>query len=734
MTISTEKKRGMALGCLLPLLLLLHPAALAAKKTKKPDTTFDDTTDVVQVEVPVNVTTRGGDPVKGLTAENFRVFDGGQEQELVGFDVIDLSQLDAVEAEKRIEELPSVARRNFLLLFDFSFSTGSSIIKARHAAHEFVLNLLHPSDLVAIATFSLETGPRLLVTFTPDRAQLARAIDTLALARNPAAVANLDPLRFIIETPKLSTGGASEVEGTGGGVADQVGAASLEATRIVAKQIERGQKSYERNRITGWSRAMGDLARSLNGVAGRKHVVYFSEGFNNELLHGRRPASAGPERDQEMLDRVQGNLFMIHGEETHGDTLLQGDIHKMLEEFRRADCVIQAVDVAGLRAGVDVRERSKGSDSLFYMANETGGELFEASNKLTEQLDQVLDRSEVTYVLSFQPKSVKSDGKYHRLKVEVQGLKGVKGMKGIRVSNRSGYYAPRPFAGLHPMEKALLASDAIASAEPKQEVALNVLAAPFRASLERAYVPVIVEIDGVSLLAGHRGSALPIEVYAYVTNEQGEMRDYFSYSHRFDVSRFRLKIEEAGVKYYGHVELAPGKHLLRVLVRNGETGKTGVVASSIEIPEFEKAETRLLPPFFSDSPTNKWVLMRDQSRESSDGRTVPYPFTINGEPFVPSARPALQTGEAVEFCLMTYNLSAGDPALEAWVVGPDGTEQKAVGQLVERTITGISGFDKLRAQFRPKNLKGGEYRLRVSLTDPATGIQQENSIPFSIAR
>ena len=730
--ISTE--RLLLASLLLAPIAFLPPPPLAAKSPAKkgekaPKSTFEEVTDVIQVEVPVNVVTRDGRPVTDLTAESFRLFDEGKRQELVGFEVVDLGKLDQEEAEARIAELPKVARRNFLLLFDFSFSTASSIVKARQAAHEFVLNALHPSDLVAIATFSLEYGPRLLVTFTPDRAQLARAIDTLGLARRPGVAEAQDPLRFLIEPPSASSASSGGPEGGDArDIRSEIDDFEIESMRIIGKQIERSQLSYERSRVTAWSRALADMAKSLNSVAGRKHVIYFSEGFDSQLLLGRRPITQGEEADQQMLDRVTGTLWMVHGEDTHGDTFLQGDLKKMLEEFKRADCVIQAVDVAGLRAGFDsTHARSTGVDSLFYMANETGGELFEATNDLTDQLERVLRRSQVTYILSFQPRKVEFDGSYHRLKVAVDGVKGA------RVSHRAGYYAPRPFAGLHPLEKSLLASDAIASAEPRHDVEMDVLAAPFRASEDMSYVPVIVEIQGESLLVGQQSDDLVIEVYTYVTNDRGEMRDYFSQMAEFNVATLRDKISDSGIKYYGHLELGPGSYLLRVLVRNSETGRTGVVASPLEIPHYETAETTLLPPFFMDDPANKWLLLRYRG-EDDDGKSVIYPFTIKGIPFVPAARPALEAGKPVEFCLMTYNLGEGEPELEGWLVGADGEERSADGNLalLERTITGISGLDKLRATFRPKGLKDGEYTLKVALTDPATGVRQLNSIPIFV--
>ena len=114
---------------------------------------------------------------------------------------------------------------------------------------------------------------------------------------------------------------------------------------------------------------------------------------------------------------------MIDNDQRYGNTGLQGDINRMLDEFRRADCVIQAVDIGGLRATADAaggQARVSGQEGLFYMANETGGELFKDANNLGKQLERVLERTSVTYLLTFERSDLKLDGAYHRLRVKAK--------------------------------------------------------------------------------------------------------------------------------------------------------------------------------------------------------------------------------------------------------------------------------------------------------------------------
>ncbi len=695
-----------------------------------PEQAFEEITQVVQVEIPVNIVTRDGEPVRDLTVEDFEVFDNGRKQNILGFEKIDLDTLTEMEAEKRISEMPSVARRHFLLLFDFSFASPASVLKSRRAARDFVLQALHPTDLVGVATISLETGPQLIMTFTPDRSQLARAIDTVG---NPQVAGARDPLRFLIEAPTsldaFDGGGGSE-NSERGDLRDAMNEAGFENMRIIGRQMERSERSYEAGRVVDWSRTMGDMARALNSIAGRKHVVYFSEGFDSSLMMGERP-DGSREQEVDLNDRISNvtRLTMSDGNRLFGSGSLQSSVSDMLEQFRRADCVIQAVDAAGLRANVgEGFGRSQGADALFYLADETGGELFEGTNNLETQLKEVLSRSAVTYVLSIQPDRIEMDGSYHKLKVKLkQGRK-------MRISHRAGYYAPRPFKGLHPLEKSLLASDAIASAAPRDEIRIDVLAAPFRATEKEAYVPVILEIDGASLLNAHQENELVVEIYAYATTPRGEMRDFFAHTVGYDISNGRDAIASSGIKYYGHVDLGPGEHLLRVLVRNAATGRVGVRTVPLDIAPDMAERKALLPPFFLDDP-QRWLLAREKRGEGEE-KSIVYPFTMAGEPFMPAARPALQAGEEAALCLVAYNLDLQDPGvrLEGRIVDADGTSLPARGlDLLERTVTGIRGLDKWRASFQPKGLDEGEYTLEVSLSDRA-GNSEHSSIPFTVIR
>ncbi|MEO6194635.1 MAG: VWA domain-containing protein [Thermoanaerobaculia bacterium] len=711
-------------------LLLALPLAVTAAL---PAQTFEGSSQVTSIEVPVNIVTRDGEPVRGFTAADFEVYDGGDRQKISSFEVVDLKLLNPVESApapgaaaappRPPVELRAAARRHFLLLFDLSFSTPSSILKARTAARDFVLHSLQPTDLAAVATYSLESGPKLVVTFTPDRAQLARAVDTLGY-RQAFDQARSEPLRFLVEPPDTAL--LSVAAGRGDAPLRQQDQGLYDYLQSVALVAEKQERDFQMGRIASYARSLAQVARSLSAVEGRKQIVFFSEGFDGRLFVGRDTTDPDALVDNDRV--IFGQSYYVDNDQRYGNTGVQENLRRMLDVFRRSDCVIQAVDIGGLRAGADQQARPSGEASLFYIANETGGNLFKDANNLLDPLNRVLEQTSVTYLLTFERSDLKTDGAYHRLKVKA------KLPPGARLTYRAGYFAPRPFKDLDPLEKNLLASDDIASAAPKRDLALNVLAASFRATPSQAYVPVIIEAGGPSLLAGVTGKKLNVEIYAYVSDEKGRMLDFFNRRVALDLDKGKARqgIADGGVKYYGHFDLEPGSYRIRVLVRNADTGRAGVQTVPVTVPVYSAAQPVLLPPFFIEE-RQKWLLVREQAGDSQG--SVVYPFTVAGEPYVPAAYPVLREEKTARLCLVAYNLGKGDLAVKGEVLAADG-KTSPLGKLtrVERTATGIQGFDKLVATFDPAGLGAGEYVLRVAVTDPLTGHQQINSLPFQVVR
>ncbi len=689
---------------------------------------FGETTTVVAVEVPVQVI-RDGRPVRGLTAENFEVFDGRKRQELTGFQTFDLSLVEPQSEELPVATLPATARRHFLLLFDLSFSQPPDVVKARDAARELVRTGLHPTDLVAVSTYSESQGARLLLGFTSDRRQVEYAIDTLGLADPLERVQ--DPLRLAVTALEEALRGDNRGTGESAGIAS-LGANTailLENLRDLSALSTRAALDQQQNQINALTASLQNLAQLMRSVQGRKYVVFLSEGFDSSVLLGTAGSTLEEQRRIEEINRAAetGEYWKVVSDERYGSTAAQSVLMEMLEEFKRSDCVIQSVDISGLEAGHD--KVAKGQDGLFIMANETGGELFRNYNNLTQAMGKVLETTSVTYVLAFQPEDLPLDGSYHRLKVKLKGVDG-----SVRLIHRPGYYAPLPYEKQAPIERQLATAGLILGGTEGGEFGSSVLAAAFRGAGEKAYVPVLIELDGASLLASHgvggkRGEVLPTELYAYAIGSDGSIRDFFTQALGLDLAKAGPALEQSGFKFWGHFDLPPGDYAVRVLARNGATGATSVGSTRLTVPAFDGAQTALLPPLFPEPP-GKWLMGREPAEA---GAEVDYPFQIGGQPFIPAARPVVEPGSPAAFCLLGHNLPGGELTVSGRLYGADGEPvpgaEIEVGGERSREANGAEG---LKGVFRVDRVAAGEYRFEVTVSGGAGGDPLTSSIPLVV--
>jgi VWFA-related protein len=690
------------------------------------------------IEIPVTVVGKDGRPVTGLTASDFELFDEGKKQAISGVDVIDLTQ-PAVPASTAAgapaSPIPPSARRLWLLVFDLSYASPSGLVRAREGARDFVSRSMKENDLAAVGTLSVDTGWRLLVNFTRDRRQLAAAVDTMGI---PSLIhPSPDPLVFAFSDPRAAEAGVEQnPSGSLGAQAFQDAMREMQALR------RKSNDELLRGRATKQVASLAGIGRVLDSVRGRKHVVFFSEGFESRLLNGTSLAQAhdGSTSGVQTLDpttaagagdaSLSGEIWKIDNDARFGSTASRDLLSSALSQFSRSDAVIDAVDIGGLRADGDPAPKNEGgTDTLFTMAADTGGDFVRNANQLAGELEKVVDRTSLVYLLVYNPKGLTKPGTFHALKVTVKS-------PGAKLAARSGYYEPRPYRTLSRLEQVLSAGDLLSGgAGASQAIDVRLTAAAFASPSDLPQVPIVLEVPGPSLLSGDSSEKSGVQIYAYANDPKGNLVDYVASELALDLAKVRPSLEAGGLKFYGTLYLPPGDYGLRVLVRNTSTGRAGVASERLAVPAIPGGAPSVLPPFFSEA-SGSWLMVRATPRADAPARPADYPFALAGESFIPAALPRLDNGADARIAVVAYNFGAsGKPAplaVDLRIVGADGREIPAAAKPEKTSDVERGGGQKRLFSFHPSGLPPGRYALRVVVTDTATHASAESASPFDI--
>jgi VWFA-related protein len=719
--------------------LLALPVAPAPAQQKAAGSAVQESAGVTLIEIPVNVIGKDGKPVSGLTAADFELEDDGKKVPITSVDVIDLSA-PAAAPGSATPPVPAAARRLWLLVFDLTYTSPSSLLRAREGGRQFVSAAMKPNDFAAVGTLSVDQGWRLLVNFTQDRSQLASAIDTLGLTAEASRTA--DPLSFAFTPPGPSAGQSTASAGSGKRDAD-----ILENLRDLEHMQKQASDDLQRGRVAKLMGNLGGIGRVLDSARGRKNVLYFSEGFETKLLSGHMAAgdkSTAPSQnlataavDSSTTQGVgeaalSGEYYKIDSDTRYGSTATRTRLLDALSQFNRSDAVLNAIDISGLRSDSDASgsKAGSGTDALFAMAAATDGELIRNANQISGELGKLEQRMELVYLLVYQPKQLTKPGTFHTLKVKAKA-------PGAKVLARSGYYEPRPYRNLSPLERVLAAGDMVTGGARENEIPANLLAAAFASQTTAAQVPVLLEIPGGPLLAGDSGGSATatVQVYVYANDASGTLVDYATSEMSLDLAKVRSSLEASGLKYYATLFLPAGQYGLRALVRNGTTGRAGAFSTSVTVPQMPGGEVTVLPPFFEEAP-GQWLMVRGNPRADAPPRPADYPFAVAGDSFIPSALPVFAAGAGVPVAVVGYNFgaSASPTPLEvtAEIVSANGQSTPAAVTVTRRSDIERGGGRKVVFDFKTPSLSPGRYALRVALTDPASKKTGSASSPFTV--
>lgn len=603
-------------------LLLLLVAGTAAAQVKESIT-------VSYVEVPVTVVDRSGNPVRGLTAANFEIIDEGKKRDISGLDTVDFASVDSV---KTLSALNPAARRNFLIVFDLTFSSPHTVTRAQDAARSFVTKMVTKQDRVGVATVDIAHGFRLLTSFTTDRKMVDAAI------ANPGTFRTFDPLQLAGAGFDKET--LNQLSGDGGKAPSDL--------RDIARMMDKQQDDYNRDKIDRQLNLLSGLAKVLRAIRGEKHLIFLSEGFDSRLIQGRDAGiSDQGQEEQQMVEH--GQIWNVDNNNRYGSSSSLDLLRRMSELAKRSDVILDAVDIHGLRTDLDARDGllRKSNEGLHLLANSTGGTVFQNSNDLASSFQRVIKAEEVRYVLAFQA-PVSQAGKFHNLKVRLVNVPGG------RAIARSGYYEA---GGDTAAERTLSNAEIVVNDVPQDALHIASLAVPFATNGENAQVPVIVEVNGGDVAGAVSGKKATLDLFTYAFDDEGLVRDQIYQRVALDLGQAGAALRASGLKYYATLSLPPGKYAVKTLVRVVESDKKGFARNDVVVPT--RDDVAVSQPLFMEQPA-KWVMIKGPSHDKS-GAT--YPFEINGEPFIPSASVHVNSGEPHRFVVFVENASPDEMTL-----------------------------------------------------------------------
>lgn len=485
------------------------------------------------IQVDAVVTDEEGNPVRGLTVEDFELTERGVPQPITTFEAVD------IPIERQLPDLadPDVVAnegdgRIYLIVFD-SISPALAML-AKRELRRFFDEHFGPSDSAAIM-FLDKAHPNAGQDFTSNRRLLIKGIDSFAGSPDE----------------RVFAGSASPF-------APPTGPAAFLA----------------RNRMS----RLKDLTEFLIKTPGRrKAMVLVTEAIGFDAIDfkdysGTTLSPAAQDAHAAMTAATRGNIAIY-------------PIHPGGLEVEGPDATAESlpsVEVQQAAAGQALAPRME----MRSIAAATGGFAHLNSNTFGNAFTRLVQENSVYYMLGFNSTQDKDDGRFVPMQVRVN-------RPGLKVLAKDGYLAP--FKGrdnIASPERTPGVGAALASPVPVGGVTLRAFAAPFRGRGKTAAVAIALEMDPQRLGlveqqdGGLRGSIdvrlVPIDVRSKVLPQ---IRQLGNITVPADA---RAGVERAGLRVLTKTDLQPGRYQLRIAVGTAQRG--GSVIYDLDVPDFSKKE------------------------------------------------------------------------------------------------------------------------------------------------
>jgi VWFA-related protein len=371
--------------------------------------------DVEMVTVDAVVVDSHGNPVTGLTREDFVVKEDGKPQSIATFEAFAIQQAHATastpsvgEADKSETKPP--AARSFAIVFDDLGLAARHAEAARRGLSDFVEGSLQAGDQVILAT----TSGSLWV-----KAQLPKGLGDLqarisklrGLDDDPAMV--LDPISDYEAYSLVERGasGTSRVVDRWQRTGYCVGPGCGAQVWALAQSVDAARRS--RTLVT--LGVLRKVSQTLMPMRGRKSVLLVSKGFIEDPNL--------PLREVEAVSQEANAAIYF----------LDGTGLRALERSGQPDAsaVGGAPDPYQVTS-IGFESRVLDSAGAQDLALDTGGFTVRNTNDIGVGAARIANESRAFYLIGFRPPADKKPGQWRKLRVEVKD-------KGLTVRARRGY-------------------------------------------------------------------------------------------------------------------------------------------------------------------------------------------------------------------------------------------------------------------------------------------------------
>ena len=423
------------------MLTVLMATALAAQgngdTAPESDEVFIDRIDVNVVNVDVYVTDKKGNRIKGLTRDDFQLFENRKPMVISNFYAVEdgrptAESIPASPAEtetppeerdprldlRRIQQptVPEDQRLHLIIYFDNLFIKPFNRNKVIRQVKQFLYEQVTPSDRVMVVTFDRSLHVR--HPFTSDRRAISDALDELEELSGFAVQADSerkDVLRRVEDS-----GTVFEAEAY---------------VDLYAKSLHFDVETTVRY--------LKEMVGSLAGLPGRKAILHVSDGIPMtaaEDLYFMLDSRFGDDaagitlrssqydtrrRFRELTSSANANRVTFYTLEAAG-LRSHASLSAEYGGSRGTDGV-----VVGSRAEADFIRVAGQQEPLLMMAHDTGGLATFNTNNLKLAFDGMNEDFRNYYSLGYVP-AHSGDGRYHDIEVKVN-------RKGLTVRHRTGY-------------------------------------------------------------------------------------------------------------------------------------------------------------------------------------------------------------------------------------------------------------------------------------------------------